>query len=355
MFEAIGTLHSFAQQYQLQKSAKQKVKTGQSFDWKDASKSSFVKAKEKPEETKSVFELYGGKTEKKDDVTRSARKSNIKQKLRRGKKLSPQDLEYLRQTDEALYEKAKTTMEEREKLERALKAAKTKAEAQRAVAIAYANAAALMSGNIGGGAGGTAAGVSSGGRDVVGADAGTAANAEGGAASFGADASINFETDAVDVNAVGMEATSMDSTGAEASVSAEGVSAGSATEATGAEAAGNENGTETSAGIGQENKDATLSLQQTSQDAEFDDPLILLILRHLKAEWNDFMRSKTYRDLPEDEIQEANRHGTEKTRQQRRATEGVKAVSLTTVTSAYQTAKIDGETSQLLGLVGSTK
>ncbi len=348
MFEAIGTLHSFAQQYQLKKSAKQKVKTGQSFDWKDAAKSTFVKAKEEPRETKSVFELYGGKTEKKDDVTKSARRSSIKQKLRRGKKLSPQDLEYLRQTDEALYEKAKTTMEEREKLERALKAAKTKAEAQRAVAIAYANAAALMSGNIGGGTGGAAAGVSAGGGDVAGADAGTAMSAEGGAASFDADASMNVETGAADVNAGGMEAAPAGADGAEASVSADG-----ATEATGAEAAGNENGT--GAEVGQENKDAASSLQQMSQDAEFDDPLILLVLRHLKAEWNDFMRSKTYRDLPEDEIQEAKRHGSEKARQQRRAAEGVKAVNLTTVASAYQTAKLDGETSRLLGSVGSSK
>ena len=48
MFEPIGTLPPYAQQYQLKKSAKQKVKTGQSFDWKDAAKSTFVKAKEEP-------------------------------------------------------------------------------------------------------------------------------------------------------------------------------------------------------------------------------------------------------------------------------------------------------------------
>ena len=351
MFEAIGTLHSFAQQYQLKKSAKQKVRTGQSFDWKDAAKSSFVKAKEEPKETKSVFELYGGKTEKKDDVTKSARKSSIKQKLRRGKKLSPQDLEYLRQTDEALYEKAKTTMEEREKLERALKAAKTKAEAQRAVAIAYANAAALMSGNIGGGAGGAAAGVSSGGSDVVGTDEGT----EGGASSFDVDTSMNVGTNAADANTVGIEAVSADAMGTEVSISADSVSVDGATNVTGAEAVGNENGTEASAEVEQENKDATSSLQQMRQDAEFDDPLILLVLRHLKAEWNDFMRSKTYRDLPEDEIQEAKRHGTEKIRQQRRTAEGVKAVNLATVASAYQTAKLDGESSRLLGSIGSSK
>ena len=161
MFEAIGTLHSYTKQYQLKKSAKQKVTTGEAFDWKDA-RSSFVKAQE-PRRTapKSFVELSLEKSKKDDDRTAATKKSGIKQKLRRGKKLSPQELEYLRRHDEELYEKAKTTMEEREKLARALKSAKTKAEAQRAVAIAYANAAASLTGNIGGGGG--AAGGSSGG------------------------------------------------------------------------------------------------------------------------------------------------------------------------------------------------
>ena len=351
MFETIGTLHSYVQQFQLRKSAKQKVKTGQSFDWKDA-KSTFVKAKEEPKETKSVFEMYAGKTEKNDDKLKSARKSSIRQKLRRGKKLSPQDMEYLRQNDEKLYEKAKTTMEEREKLERALKSAKTKAEAQRAVAIAYANAAALMSGNIGGG--GAASGGSVGGGETSGGDMGAAAGAEG-ASSFDAAAPMGDESvSGVDANVTSAENGSVSP---EVAAEAEGFSMEGAAETSGAgaaEAASDEKGTGTNGEVAQENKDAVSSLQQLSEDAEFDDPLILLVLRHLKAEWNDFMRSRTYRDLPEDEIQEARRHGSEKIRQHRRVAEGVKAVSLTTVASAYQTAQLDGETSHLLESVGSS-
>ena len=350
MFETIGTLHSYVQQFQLKKSAKQKVKTGQSFDWKDA-KSTFVKAKEEPKETKSVFEMYAGKTEKNDDKLKSARKSSIRQKLRRGKKLSPQDMEYLRQNDEKLYEKAKTTMEEREKLERALKSAKTKAEAQRAVAIAYANAAALMSGNIGGGA---ASGGSVGGGETFGGDMGAAASTEG-ASSFDAAAPMGAESvSGADTNVTSAENGSVSP---EVAAAAEGFSMEGAAETSGAEAAeaaSDEKGTGTNGEVAQENKDAASSLQQLSEDAEFDDPLILLVLRHLKAEWNDFMRSRTYRDLPEDEIQEARRHGSERIRQHRRVAEGVKAVSLTTVASAYQTAQLDGETSHLLESVGSS-
>ena len=342
MFEAIGTLHSYTKQYQLKKSAKQKVTTGQSFDWKDA-RSSFVKAQE-PRRTasKSFVELSLEKSKKDDDRTAATKKSGIKQKLRRGKKLSPQELEYLRRHDEELYEKAKTTMEEREKLARALKSAKTKAEAQRAVAIAYANAAASLSANIGGGGG--AAGVSAGGGEAAGADAGAAMSVGGEGSSLDAATPMGIEGAAgADANAVGAENVSVS-----AEASAEGVSAESA-----AEAAGDEAKAGTSEEVARENEDAASSLQQMSQDAEFDDPLILLVLRHLKAEWNDFMRSRTFRDLPEDEIQEAKRHGLEKARQQQRA-EGVKAVSLTAVASAYQTAKIEDESSHLLGSIGSS-
>ena len=323
MFEAIGTLHSYTKQYQLKKSAKQKVTTGQSFDWKDA-RSSFVKAQE-PRRTasKSFVELSLEKSKKDDDRTAATKKSGIKQKLRRGKKLSPQELEYLRRHDEELYEKAKTTMEEREKLARALKSAKTKAEAQRAVAIAYANAAASLTGNIGGGGG--AAGGSSGGGEAFGA---------GDAGGMTADAAVNAEGSAAALDA-GVAA------GAE-NVSAETVSAGAAgatagTESMAADAVGNEAdaGCEMEADVAQENKDATATLQQTSQDTEFDDPLILLVLRHLQAEWRDFMKSEQYKEMPEDELQAAKRLDAPRIRQR---SEDVKAVSLTAAAAAYQTA-----------------
>lgn len=323
MFEAIGTLHSYTKQYQLKKSAKQKVTTGQSFDWKDA-RSSFVKAQE-PRRTapKSFVELSLEKSKKDDDRTAATKKSGIKQKLRRGKKLSPQELEYLRRHDEELYEKAKTTMEEREKLARALKSAKTKAEAQRAVAIAYANAAASLTGNIGGGGG--APGGSSGGGEAFGA---------GDASGMTADAAVNAEGSAAALDA-GVAA------GTE-NVSAEPVSAGAAgatagTESTAADAVGNEAdaGREMEADVAQENKDATATLQQTSQDTEFDDPLILLVLRHLQAEWRDFMKSEQYKEMPEDELQAAKRLDAPKIRQR---SEAVKAVSLTAAAAAYQTA-----------------
>ena len=78
MFEAIGTLHSYTKQYQLKKSAKQKVTTGEAFDWKDT-RSSFVKAQE-PRRTasKSFVELSLEQSKKDDDRTAATKKSGIK-------------------------------------------------------------------------------------------------------------------------------------------------------------------------------------------------------------------------------------------------------------------------------------
>ena len=178
MFAVVGTMRTYLQQFQLKKSAKQKMKTGESFDWKDA-KTTFVKAQEEARAAapKTIVEMTLEKSKKKDDDrTVKAKTGSIKQKLKRGKKLSADELEYLRQHDEKLYKKAKVTMEEREKLARALKSAKTKAEAMRAVAIAYANAAAACSDAIDSASGG---GVSGG--AVSAGDAGASAE---GAASF---------------------------------------------------------------------------------------------------------------------------------------------------------------------------
>ncbi|MBE6095504.1 MAG: hypothetical protein E7199_08585 [Schwartzia succinivorans] len=104
-----------------------------------------------------------------------------------------------------------------------------------------------------------------------------------------------------------------------------------------ADAVGNEAdaGREMEADVAQENKDATATLQQTSQDTEFDDPLILLVLRHLQAEWRDFMKSEQYKEMPEDELQAAKRLDAPRIRQR---SEAVKAVSLTAAAAAYQTA-----------------
>ena len=363
MFAVVGTMRTYLQQFQLKKSAKQKMKTGESFDWKDA-KTTFVKAQQEARANapKTIVEMTLEKSKKKDDDrTVKAKTGSIKQKLKRGKKLSADELEYLRQHDEKLYKKAKVTMEEREKLSRALKSAKTKAEAMRAVAIAYANAAAACSDAIdsasGGGASGGAASVGDAGASAEGAasfETGTSVDAN---VSVGADAGM-AATDAAGVSA--------DATGAETSAAADSAATGTAdaanAEAAEAEsAAGNAEGTEEAEGTKEVdnaedkkagNSSSVLDRLNKNDGGEFDEPLILLVLRHLQAEWQDFMHTKQYKELPEDETQAAKRHDAPKIRQR---SEAVRAVSLTAVAAAYQTAELDNAASHVLGTVGTAE
>lgn len=64
------------------------------------------------------------------------RGSGIKGKLRKGKKLSPSEMEYLRAHDPQLYEQAKLIEEEREKLKNKLKSCQTKEEVRQACSAA---------------------------------------------------------------------------------------------------------------------------------------------------------------------------------------------------------------------------
>ena len=70
----------------------------------------------------------------------------------------------------------------------------------------------------------------------------------------------------------------------------------------------------------------------------------------MQAEWQDFMHTKQYKELPEDETQAAKRHDAPKIRQR---SEAVKAVSLTAAATAYQSAELNNEASRLLGTVGT--
>lgn len=342
MFETIGTMGSYLQQYQLKKSAQQKIETGTAFDWKDSAKSAARKLQDMrtaaDSAQKSIVQLSLEKAEKDTDQAAETRKSTIKQKLRQGKKLSAEELSFLRRHDEELYKKARTTMEEREHLERALKRAKTKAEAQRAVTMAYARAAASLSselkspGAAAGGAGG--ASVSGGADGAEGAAAGGAAlsaNMDAGAAAVSTDAAP-----AADVSTPADASGAASAEAAGAVPSAEGASGANETagaaDADGAAAQGT-----AESGAAETEKDGEAasapSTAPPNGGGEFEEPLLLIVMRHLQAAWMDFMHSKKYKDMPEDELQAAKRR-----EYQAQAPQGVKAVSLTAVAASYQNA-----------------
>lgn len=169
MLEGIGTISSYLQMKDLRLQAKTKLRTGKSLKEQQA------------EWRRQVTEqnLAAQKTKKKKDASDDTRTSIITQKLRRGQELSAEELKYLKEKDPDLYTKAKQAQETRAELQSALKRAKTKEEAQRAVAAAqlkvatqamneskYGSADAAMSGAM-------SAGVSPAGADAA---AGTVAD-----------------------------------------------------------------------------------------------------------------------------------------------------------------------------------
>lgn len=325
MFEMIGTMSSYLQQYRLKKSATQKLRTGEAFDWRNGGKSSAEKVGEmKRGAARSIVELSLEKAKEEDKLAEETRKGSIRQKLRQGRKLSANELEYLKRHDEELYKKAKTVMDEREKLERALKHAKSKAEAHRAVAIASANAAAAYSGDMDGKGGGAAGGIG-----------GTSAGGEAVASVGGEAAAGAMHIDAGGAENVSVEVASAEPGGVDAARGAGAAEGGNATDAARtAEAAGPKDG------------QSGAFPATEGQSGGFDEPLVLLVLRHLQAEWQDFRKTEDYDELPEDELMAARRHEFWK---DRAGTHQVRAVSLTAVAAAYQNAMHDGAVLRTFG------
>ena len=123
IFEGIGRIGEYAQLKNLRREMKYRIKTGKSL-------AEAMGAPVQPGKVKSS-ELQ--QTREKSDANREMQ---IRQKLRQGQKLSAVDMRYLKENNPDLYEKVVRIEERREMLARALKRAKTKEEAQRAVAQA---------------------------------------------------------------------------------------------------------------------------------------------------------------------------------------------------------------------------
>ena len=134
MFEAIGTLHSYAQQQNLLKSVNHKKKTGVSLDQLKE------QAKEIARQNDSLVDKMLQAQKSADDEAAKQRIASIKNRLLAGKKLSQTEIDYLRDKDPKLYKKAKAADDARTELKAALKRAKTKQEARMALTQAMVKA-----------------------------------------------------------------------------------------------------------------------------------------------------------------------------------------------------------------------
>ena len=176
IFEGIGRVGDYAQLRNLRREMKYRIKTGTSLA--QAMGASVQPGKVKSDEAQK---LHG--------TSDANREAQIRQKLRQGQKLSPGDKRYLKENNPDLYDKVERIEMRREALERALKNAKSKDEALRAVA--QANLSVLSEMQKGGGdapnlsaaGGGSAAGagtsVMTAGGDAAAADALDAPLSEG--------------------------------------------------------------------------------------------------------------------------------------------------------------------------------
>lgn len=184
MFEGIGRMGDYLKQRDLKLQAKYKMKTGQSLD--------ALKEQLRKNNTFEARTIRAQKTRMTDDT----KVSIIRQKLRAGRELSAAELTYLKKNDPDLYAKAREAQETRTELQQALKRAKTKAEAIRAVAqiqAKVATAAALEA----------KYGSTSGAMANAAAGAGMSAPAEGGASSMAdtASSAASFATETAEQEA----------------------------------------------------------------------------------------------------------------------------------------------------------
>ena len=325
MLEGIGTISSYLQMKDLRLQAKTKLRTGKSLKEQQA------------EWRRQVTEqnLAAQKTKKKKDASDDTRTSIITQKLRRGQELSAEELKYLKEKDPDLYTKAKQAQETRAELQSALKRAKTKEEAQRAVAAAqlkvatqamneskYGSADAAMSGAM-------SAGVSPAGADAA---AGTVADmgASGAADVSGVSAAAGATGISAAASASAPEAGMPAPAAAGAETSAQGAAspAGAAAgvqDAASAALHGGEAANGLAAAAGKDTPQGAqalservaaqraerLSVQQANRAAGLDqlesaknakppvDEKYLYMFAAIQDEWKKFVGSKDYDALPE--------------------------------------------------------
>lgn len=126
MFEGVGRIGQYLQMKDLRLQAKTKIKTGQSLD----------AMREQLRKNLTADARMAAQKTTQTDMTHTLRTTIIRQKLMRGRELSVEELKHLKENDPDLYAKARRAQQTRADLQQALKHARTKEEAQRAVAQA---------------------------------------------------------------------------------------------------------------------------------------------------------------------------------------------------------------------------
>ena len=290
LFEGIGRVTDYAQLRNLRRETKYRIKTGQSL----------AEAMGKTAQPNKLTSSALQKTQKAD----ANREMQIRQKLRQGQKLSATDKQYLKDNNPDLYEKVARIEEQREVLARALRNAKTKDEALRAVA--QANIAVLSEMQKGGGETPSFHGM--GGGSAEGGD--SSAMTAGGGMGDALDAPITADEGAAPTSGEMQGALGRDALGAQTSA-ASGIDARTG-EVSGDSRAGEaehkkeafQPGPATRDPYGnrrvlspKEMDDMLRQAQESGKLSPLDNEKVYL-LRALQREWMEYANSEEYKNLP---------------------------------------------------------
>lgn len=315
MFEWVGKISDYTATWKLKKEANWRIKTGQSISLTDSKKDFAEEARQREPQTVGTLAK----------VTDATRLAIISQKARGGKKLTPEELRFLKENDEALYQKAKKADDAREELKAALKRAKTKEAARRILMDAQLKVAIEAMEAAKSGAGSLPAASANGAGGASSAEAGRAAAndsasaPEGGASGFG-------DGTAPALAGAGEAAAAKAAPAAQAGQEVQGGAASTNGSADGAQNGAAEKGAAHDGkahDVGEkkpsflEERVAQLKASysramdelENAKNAKFDlDDTYIIVLRALADEWREFTSSKAWEKLPENE-REAKRRG----------------------------------------------
>lgn len=298
MLEGIGKIGSYLNMKQMKLAKDHKIKTGQTLTF---------------DKTRDYTMLSNQKTSKSSSAD-AIRTASIKQKLKQGEKLSAQEMRYLKENDESLYQKAKKVEKAREELENDLRHAKTKAEARQAVMRASLKAAGEATAQL------SAAKAAAGGGGGVAPGGGYQAGQEVGGLNADVAGDVGISGDIGSDVGAALDAGATSDAGAAAEVSLSSESATGLTEegqqiiadtiaSINARINGaGENGTVTDI-TGDDSQENDIQMEALAgSDGNEEDPAMAILeelmykLKAIQKTWEKYARSKEYKDMPEDVI-----------------------------------------------------
>ena len=319
-FTVIGTLHSYVQQNNFKFAADYKKKTGQSIIGSSGNLKLDLKA---AENHSLVDKMIQAQQADKDEYSKQ-RVSSIRRKLLSGKKISNEELGYLKKNDPDLYKKAKKAEEAREDLKAALRKAKTKQEARQAVTQALIKASAEATAEIKAAkaGGGGISGISG-----IGIGGGTTAGYEGGQEIGGPSAEAIFGSG--NVNGSSEEPSmirlneQINASETENNIDVEAVAAqeGAALQKINNEVSVAREINNEAAKVESANAEELINNKAESSNANSqNDPLkndnkgdpingiiekFIMVVRAIEDEWHNFSKSDEYKELAEDYFEKA--------------------------------------------------